>query len=214
MVARKLAAAAMMVALLPVWAAAEEIALFNGKDLTGWGFFLQGKDARWQDVWSIADGVIHCKGKPMGYLVTEKEYENYVLTLEWRWLPGTKGGNSGVFVHVTGENKIWPKGIEAQLMAGHAGDFWLVDNVGLTVDKKRQDPKIARHYLRMKDDVEKPIGEWNRYEITCKKDRVKLVINGALVNVGEDAELTKGKIILQSEGAPIEFRNIKLRTLE
>jgi hypothetical protein len=214
MVARKLAAAALMVALMPLWAAAEEIALFNGKDLTGWGFFLQGKDAKWRDVWSISDGIIHCKGKPLGYLFTEKEYENYVLTLEWRWMPGSKGGNSGVFVHVVGENKIWPKGIEAQLMAGHAGDFWLVGDVALTVDKKRQDPKIARHYFRMKDDVEKPIGEWNRYEITCKKDRVELVINGEAVNVGEDAELTKGKIILQSEGAPIEFRNIKLRTLE
>ena len=69
---------------------------------------------------------------------------------------GPQGGrNSGVFVHVIGPDKIWPKAIEAQLMADHAGDFWLVDNFKLKVDPKRQDPKVARHYFRMKDDVEK-----------------------------------------------------------
>ena len=56
----------------------------------------------------------------------------------------------------------------------------------------------------------KPVGEWNRYRITCKDGTVKLEVNGQLVNEGRHAEKTKGKILLQSEGAEVHFRNIKL----
>jgi hypothetical protein len=148
-------------------------------------------------------------------MITEKDYENYVLKLQWKW--GTKaarGRNSGVFVHVSGSDKIWPKGVEAQLMADHAGDFWLVDNFQLKVDPMRRDPRVARHFFRTKDKVEKPLGEWNQYEITCKGDMVTLVVNGENVNEGSGAEATKGKILLQSEGAEIHFRNIELQPLK
>jgi hypothetical protein len=189
--------------------------LFNGKDLSGWSVFLdpRKKDADPTKVFTVKDGVIHCTGTPYGYLITDKEYDNYVLKVKWRWDPEYKGKgrNSGVFVHVVGPNKIWPKAVEAQLMADHAGDFWLVENFKLQVDPKRQDPKVSRHYFRMKDHVEKPIGEWNQYEITCKDGTVRLVINGQLVNEGAHAELTKGKILLQSEGAPIEFKDIVIK---
>ena len=58
--------------------------------------------------------------------------------------------------------------------------------------------------------MEKKPGAWNKYEITCRGNSIRLVVNGKLVNEGKNAEATKGKILLQSEGAPIEFRNIKL----
>lgn len=191
------------------------IKLFNGKDLSGWDTYLRG-DAKPEDVWSIKDGVIFCKGKPAGYIITKKEYSDYVLRLEWRW--AKKGGrkNSGVFVHVSGPNKIWPKGAEAQLMANHAGDFWLVGGFKLKVDPARQDKRVSRHYFRMESagKVEKPEGEWNQYEITCKGDEITLKINGKVVNKGTAAESTKGKILLQSEGAEIHFRNITLSPLK
>src|SRR5262249_44382181 len=161
---------------------------------------------------TVKEGTIVITGVPNGYLITEKEYENYVLTVEWQW--GEKPGNSGVFVHVSGEDKIWPKGVEAQLQNGRAGDFWLVGEFKLKVDEKRQDPKVARHFLRLKDNVEKPAGEWNKYEITCKGDTIKLVVNGETVNEGTNAEATKGKILLQSEGAEIHFRNIELKPIK
>jgi len=194
------------------------IKLFNGKDLSGWTKFLDPKKKTEPDkIWSVKDGMIICQGSVYGYLLTEKEYENYELKVQWRWAdkPPTIGKvrNSGVFVHVNGPDKIWPKAIEAQLMEDHAGDFWLVDNFKLTVDPKRQDPRVARHYYRMKDHVEKKIGEWNQYEITCKNGTIKLVINGELVNEGSHAEMTKGKILLQSEGAEIHFRDVMLKHL-
>jgi hypothetical protein len=193
------------------------IKLFNGKDFSGWKKFLDPKKKADPDqIWKVEGDTIYCEGSVNGYLITEKEYENYVLKVQWRW--GEKvtrpPRNSGVFVHVTGPDKIWPKAVEAQLMADHAGDFWLVDGFKLTVDPKRQDPKIARHYYRMKDHVEKKVGDWNQYEITCKDGMIKLVINGELVNEGAHAEITKGKILLQSEGAEIYFRNVELKHLK
>jgi len=193
------------------------IKLFNGKDLTGWKTFIDPSKtkAKPEDIWSVEESVIKCKGKPVGYLLTEDEYDNYILRFEWRWPDADgKGGNSGCFVHVVGDDKIWPKGVEAQLMAEHAGDFWLVDGAKLTIDPARQDKGTERHYYRTTDDVEKPRGEWNQYEITCDGDKITLVVNGQEVNVGTDSELTRGRILLQSEGAPIEFRNIELEPLK
>jgi hypothetical protein len=192
------------------------IKLFNGKDLSGWTVFLDPKkEADPTKVFTVQDGILVCAGAPFGYLITDKEYENYVLKVQWRWGKKVhgKGRNSGVFVHVVGPNKIWPKAVEAQLMADHAGDFWLVDNFKLKVDAKRQDPKVARHYYRMKGQVEKEVGEWNQYEITCKGDSIRLMINGQLVNEGTEAELSKGKILLQSEGAEIHFKDVVLKPL-
>jgi hypothetical protein len=193
------------------------IKLFNGRDLAGWKKFVdpKAKDADPEKIWTVKDGVIICEGNVNGYIITEKDYENYVLRLEWRW--GDKvarSRNSGVFVHVVGPDKIWPKSVEAQLMADHAGDFWLVDGFKLKVDPARQDPKADRHFLRLKDNVEKPLGQWNQYEITCKGDTVKLAVNGQFVNEGTGAEQTRGKILLQSEGAEIHFRNVELKPLK
>ena len=193
------------------------IDLFNGKDLDGWRIYLTPADkskAKPEEVFTVKDGAIECTGKPFGYLITKKEYADYKLEVEWKW--PKEAGNSGVFVHVSGPDKIWPKGAEAQLWSGYAGDFWLVDNFKLTVDKDRQDPKSARHFFRMKTDkpVEKKLGEWNKYEITCKGDTISLVVNGVKVNEGTDAEASKGKILLQSEGAPVHFRNIRLTPLK
>jgi hypothetical protein len=219
------ATAGMLVAVialiaLPPGPAAEKdngwIALFNGKDLSGWTVFLDPKkEADPKKVFTVQDGILVCEGTPFGYLITDKEYENYTLKLQWRWGDKVHGKvrNSGVFVHVVGPNKIWPKAVEAQLMAGHAGDFWLVDNFKLKVDAKRRDPKVTRHYYRMKDDVEKAIREWNQYEITCQGDAIRLVINGQLVNEGTEAELAKGRILLQSEGAEIHFKEVALKPL-
>jgi hypothetical protein len=193
------------------------VKLFNGKDLTGWRVFLDpNKKADPEKVFTVHNGEIVCEGTPFGYLITEKEFENYVLKVKWRWGQKIHGKirNSGVFVHVVGKDKIWPKAVEAQLMADHAGDFWLVGDFKLTVDPKRQDGKITRHFFRMKDHVEKEIGEWNQYEITCKGDTIRLVINGQLVNEGTNAEITRGKILLQSEGAEIYFKDVVLKHLK
>jgi hypothetical protein len=195
--------------------------LFDGKSFDGWYFTLRAnKDGSKPDpklTWSIVDGYIRCTGKPNGCMVTQKEYGDYILKLKWRFPAGSKGGNSGVLLHVQ-DDEIWPTSVEAQLQAGQAGDFWLIypPKVKLEVDPKRQDPKQPRHYFRMQSDkpIEKPIGEWNEYEITCQGGDITLVINGIKVNEGKNGNLTKGKIALQSEGAEIHFTDIKIKSLK
>lgn len=199
-----------------VLAQEKEEALFNGKDLTGWTAVLDKAGADPAETWSVVDGVLKCTGQPVGYIRTEKEYSDYVLTLEWRWPEGSKGGNNGVLVHTSkpGALGIWPRSIEVQLFTGNAGDFWVIPEdvtVKIPDQAKRQQ---GRRHLNLNDDAEKPIGEWNTMEVTCKGDTIRVKVNGKLVNEGTECSETKGAICLQSEGAPIEFRNIRIRPVE
>jgi hypothetical protein len=191
-------------------AAAEEIALFNGKNFDGWTYVLSDANVKMEDVWSVVDGMIVCKGKPSGYLRTKEDYSDYTLTLQWRWAPGSKGGNSGVLVHTStpGAIGVWPKSIEAQLAAGNAGDIWVI---GTTIQIPNADERVmGRRHLNLTDNSEKPAGEWNKYEIIAKGDELTLKVNGDLANHATKCSVTKGAICLQSEGAEVHFRNIKL----
>jgi hypothetical protein len=186
--------------------------LFNGRDLDGWTYHLADPNVPMDDVWSVNDGVLVCKGQPAGYLLTKKnDFENYVLTLQWRW--PEKGGNNGVLVHVTkpGELGVWPKSLEVQLASGDAGDFWVI---GTTIEIERPEGRIdGRRHLNLSDGDEKPLGEWNHMEITCRGDEVLVKVNGKLVNHAANVSQTRGAIALQSEGTPIEYRNIRLKKL-
>ena len=77
--------------------------LFDGKSLEGWEYFLVDPDVKMEDVWKVKEGLLICKGEPMGYLSTKKEFTNYRLSVEWRWAPGKKPGNSGVLLRITGK---------------------------------------------------------------------------------------------------------------
>lgn len=178
--------------------------LFNGTDLTGWTVF-SSSDPGATPVWSVKDGVMVCAGNPAGYIKTESAYTDFVLTLEWRWNPETKaGGNSGVLLRVNGEDKVWPRSVEAQLHSGNAGDFWNIGEMAMTVDPARANGRNTKKMT----DAEKPVGEWNRYVISCVGDTITLKINGQLVNEATGVERIAGPIALQSEGTEIHFRNI------
>lgn len=188
--------------------------LFNGKDLANWQWVSDKKDSRMEDVWSIKEGVLFCAGNPRGYIRTKNEnYENYTLTVEWRWPKNGKGGNNGVLVHTTtpGALGVWPKSIEVQLASGNAGDFWVI-GTDLDVPNEEQ-RKQGRRHLNLTDDSEKPLGQWNQMIITCKGDEVLVKVNGELVNHATNCTVTKGAISLQSEGAPIQFRKVELKPL-
>ena len=191
----------------------ESISLFNGKDLSGWTFQTDAKDVPMEDVWSVKDGILCCTGRPAGYLRTASDdYHDYMVHVEWRW-PG-KGGNNGVLVHASSPHAlgVWPKSIEVQLESGNAGDFWVI-GTELDVANETQRKKGRRH-LNLTDDSEKPLGQWNVMEITCRGDEVTVTVNGDLVNHATHCNVTKGAICLQSEGTPIEFRKVELTPLK
>jgi len=188
----------------------ETIALFNGRDLEGWYTYLTDKDVDPKNVWKVRDGEIFCTGNPTGFLRTNQQYGDYKLALEWRW--PEKGGNSGVLLHMGGEEKIWPLCVEAQLMHKRAGDF-----VGMGCDFNENKAKKGgpiSYTPRMNESNEKELGGWNKYEITCKGDTIEATINGQLQNKATGVTIGKGYIGLQSEGVPIIFRNIKLAPLK
>ena len=187
----------------------EAVSLFNGKDLTGWTHHLRGDGER-DEVWSIADGVIRCEGNPVGYIRTETDYENYELTLEWRFDPKRGAGNSGVLCRMIGDDKVWPHSMEAQLQSRSAGDIWNIDNVPMVAAPDRTRGRHTRGHL---GSTEKPLGEWNSYRILVDRGYLRLEVNGAVQNEAIWCEEVSGKICLQSEGAYIEFRNIELRPI-
>ncbi len=193
---------------------AQKTKLFNGKDLTGWKLHVDAEGVDVNDVWSVKDGVVHCKGKPNGYMRTTAKYSNYKLHVEWRWVE--EPSNSGVLLHASGEEQVWPRCIEAQLKAGNAGDFVLIRHTGISVGgtEYQDDEKMYISIKKKYDSNEKEPGKWNSYDIYCKGDTIKVCVNGKLQNAGRNASDTEGWICLQSEGAPIEFRNIYIAGLK
>lgn len=185
--------------------------LFNGKDLDGWTFFLEDPKARMEDVWSVADGVLRCKGTPIGYLRTKEDFTSFVLTLEWRFDPALPPGNSGVLLRMSGVDQVWPYSVEAQLHSRNAGDIWNIGGFPMQVDPTRTEGRRTRKLLPCN---EKPIGEWNRYVITLDGGELTLEVNGEVQNTGHWCAETPGKICLQSEGAAIEFRDIAITPIE
>ena len=188
----------------------EEIALFDGESLSGWTWHLSKPDVPPEQVWSVADGVLRCEGRPVGYLRTEADHESYELTLEWRFDPERGPGNSGVLLRMVGEDKVWPKSMEAQLHSRNAGDIWNIDRFPMDVDAGRTS---GRRTVKLNPTNELPLGEWNRYRITLDGGSLTIEVNGLVQNTARWCEVVPGKICLQSEGAYIEFRNIRLRPI-
>ncbi len=190
----------------------EKTMLWNGKDFTGWKLFLSDASADVMKTWSITNGMIRCEGKPRGYMRTETAYANYLIHVEWRW--PEEAGNNGVLVHMSGEDKVWPKSLECQLHSGNAGDFWVIGGIEIAEHAKGGPRVKGRRTIKLKDSSEKPLGQWNTYDIVCKDGLIVVFVNGVLQNVGSKCSDTSGKICLQSEGAVIEYRNIFIEPLE
>jgi len=200
--------------------------LFNGKNLNGWYTFLQdeGKNKDTKGVFKVHDGVIHVSGQTFGYISTEKEYENYRLSVDFKW--GQKKWpprenvvrDAGLLYHVTGTDLVWTNSMELQIQEGDTGDMFLIPGMGEAPSVDVQGKRIGgdKNYSRGVKwaDYEKPHGEWNTVMVVCKGDRVEHWVNGRVNMVGRRANRTRGKINLQSEGAEVFYRNIVLEHLD
>ena len=184
-----------------------------------WSFYSSDPKAQIQDVWRVEDDVLVCSGSPLGYLYSNEEFDNFVLKLEWRWPTDKEPGKGGVLIHITGENKIWPKSLEAQLNAGDAGDFWGLDGYELSgpADRTRSfdNEKFGKlTNVKKIQALEKSPGQWNTYEIISEGDTVTLIVNGTEANKATGCAPNKGKICLTSEGSEIHFRNVEIMPLD
>jgi len=190
----------------------KKIVLFNGKDFTGWKRFVGEPGFDLSKNWKVKNGIVMCGGRPSGYMRTVKPYADYKFHVEWRW--AQKAGNSGVLVHMSGPDKVWPKSIECQMLSGDAGDFYVIEGTEFKQHAEATDRVNERNVKKLHDSSEKPIGEWNTYEIICKDDWIVVLVNGQVQNVATECNVTGGKICLQSEGVPVAFRNIYIEPVE
>ena len=195
--------------------------LFNGKDLSGW--VNVNTD---QDTWTVRDGLLVCSGHPIGVMRTEKQYENFILHIEWRHMES--GGNSGVFVWSQGalpEGRRLPKGVEVQMLeldwvnlhkqkdgtpqpiAYVHGELFGAGGLKTTPDN----PRGSRS--QSLENRCKGKGQWNTYDVVCVDGVIKLSVNGKFVNGICNASVKKGYLCLESEGAEIHFRNIRIMEL-
>lgn len=154
------------------------------------------------DSWSLKDGVITSTGKPLGYLRTRKKYRNYILKVDWRFKPegAPPDANSGIFLSISGPPQELPQCIEVQLQQPTAGSVFGLSGAKINGAKRLQGKA-------------RPLGEWNRYEITVRDGTLSLVFNGEKVNEGTAMDPAEGHIGLQSEGWEVQFRNILVKEL-
>lgn len=196
-------------------AAAAEVELFNGKDFTGWTFYMR-TNADPMKTWSIRDGVIHCTGSPTGYMRTEKKYQDFKVTAEWRFPTNmVKPVNTGVLVFMqdrdpnAGPKDIWPHCVECQGMHNHMGDFWL--HGGLTASET---PNMGKTGIKMlQPSNESPVGEWTTFQCICRSNTVEIIVNGKSMNKLTGVDVSSGYVGIQSEGGAFELRRVALEPL-
>ena len=185
------------------------------------------------DTWTWKDGVAHCTGEPVGVIRSKEKFTNFELVAEWQHLK--EGGNSGLFVWTSDEalanlepGTLPRGGIEVQVLdLGYATQFekahgkksnWFTTHgdvfpVGtaklkpflpLSADGSRSFPR---------KELSRGVGQWNHYYVRAINGEIRLWVNGEEVSGGADADPRTGYLCLESEGAPVEFKNIRIREL-
>jgi hypothetical protein len=192
------------------------VPLFNGRDLTGW---VNANCA--PETWSVRDGMIHCTGQPTGAMRTARQYENFILEVEWRHLQS--GGNSGVFIWgtpIAAPGVPFLRGIEVQVLdhgfnVKGKNEWYTTHGDVFPIHGATMKPFGRHNGQRSFPSEERSKGspEWNHYRIVCTNGVIRLHVNGKEVSGGEECNYRKGYLALESEGAPVEFRNIRIKEL-
>ena len=182
------------------------------------------------DTWTAESGLIRCTGRPVGVLRSKDQFTNLELSLEWRHLQ--EGGNSGVFLWAPpGVFVNLPKGslpgggIEVQILdhgytanyekGGRKADWFTThgDVFPVGSSKIKPFPPVSPNGSRSFPSSDHSLGtpEWNHYYIRAVAGEVRLWVNGHEVSGGSDCQPATGHLCLESEGAPVEFRNLRIR---
>lgn len=186
--------------------------IFNARDLSGW--VNVNCDA---STWQVRDGMIICSGIPTGLLRTSRQYENFVMEVEFRHM--RSGGNAGIFVWsdpvpVTGQP--FTRSVEVQVMDGLEGDWYTSDGDIFPIWGAVMKPENGRGNGNRAFPTEKrmnPSPGWNHYRITCNSGEISLAVNGKVVTRGSQISPRKGYICLEAEGSEVHFRNLIIKEL-
>lgn len=184
------------------------------------------------NTWTWDGNGVKCTGKPVGVTKSNKKYTNFEMVAQWRHL--SSGGNSGIFVWameeaLTGLKKgtLPPGGIEVQVLdhgykeqyekGGKKADWFTTNGDVFPVGRSKMKPfpPVAPGGSRSfpRKELSKGINEWNHYYIRAINGEVRLWVNGEEVSGGQDCQPATGYLCLESEGAPVEFKGLRLREL-
>jgi len=221
--------------------AAGEIALFNGRTFDGWTFYLEQKGYNAGGKGKISDfasikpgGVIELNPRFHGALMTRKDYLNYKLHVEYRWVDPKARNNTGLFLRIRPpfvwdmEHGETARNYMVQIQPPNTGDLWVL---GYSDSALRTDParsfkpfgnlelgsgpnafsQMHRHLASK--NAERPIREWNEIDVTLNGKTIEVWVNGEKVNEGTNLVDLPGRIGLESEFGPVQFRNIRLTPL-
>ena len=187
--------------------------LFNGRDFSGWEFVTTPATGIAAVCKLQPDGVIAAAGAPVGFIATTADYKNYTLHVEWRW-PG-KPGNGGVLLHIASgpKDRAWPLSLQVQTKNKAVGD--LLPMAGATfTEPLTSAPGATPTRAHAAPDSEKPAGEWNTCDITCRDGTVEVRVNGVAQNKVSGVTPRSGRIGFQFEGAPFELRHVSVVRLD
>lgn len=209
--------------------------------------FIDGQGAGWQaltgddfqgvngdeDTWTSRDGMIFCKGTPIGVARSKKQYKNFELVIQWRHR--RSAGNSGVFVWVPDSaleglvpDKLPTGGIEVQMLdhgyaeqyekrTGKKGDWFSTNGDIFAVGKSKMQPfpplSPNGHRSFPSKNLSHGVDQWNHYYVRAINGEVRLWVNGEEVSGGNGCDPSQGYLCLESEGSPVEFKNIRIREL-
>lgn len=190
--------------------------LFNGANLNGW-VNINGAP----ETWSVTNGMIHCTGHPTGAMRTQRQYENFILEADWRHL--SAGGNSGIFIWggpLPAPGVPYLRGIEVQVLdngfAVKGKNEWYTTHGDIfPIHGAKMKPIGRTHGDRAfpSEERSKSSPEWNHYRIVCTNGTIRLSVNGKEVSGGDECNYRKGYLALESEGGPVEFRNLRIKEL-
>ena len=185
------------------------------------------------DTWTWTPDRVACTGQPVGVIRTKEPVADFEMSVEWRHL--SDGGNSGVFLWAPKEaldsikpGQLPPGGIEVQVLdhgytakyeksTGKKADWFTTDGDVFPVGSSRMKPfqptapRGSRSFPRERHSRGTP--EWNHYFIRALEGEVRLWVNGHEVSGGSDCNPSSGYLCLESEGAPVEFRRMKIREI-
>ncbi|MCW3089764.1 MAG: hypothetical protein JWP81_833 [Ferruginibacter sp.] len=198
--------------------------LFSPHKKSEWHVYTarSGKNNDPQKVFQFEGNMIHVSGQDFAYLITEKKYSNFRLTVEFKWgekkYPPRENAkrDAGILYHADlySGDKIWPRSLEYQIQEGDCGDFWMTDSTTILHKDTLTTPnKGAFNVVKIKD-AEKPTGQWNVATVIVKDGNITHVLNGEIVNSAKLGNTKEGNIVLQSEGAEIYYRNVAVEELK
>lgn len=187
-----------------------------------WYAFTKSNNAKQEPskVYEFKDEMIRMYGDENSCLMTHKTYKDFELSLEFRWNIEEKFNkkksikNSGVMynIPVDAADRIWPKGMQFQIKENCTGDFIFLDQLTAKVNGKFIEAGASVVSAKFLAN-ENPYGQWNSLVIKSYKGKVTHYLNGKLVNECVEATATSGKISLNYESSPIDFKNISIKNI-